>query len=204
MNHPSLKSLMMAGVLLGGLVGSVAAQENLPFGPSNYEHDMQLFSPLQMDLDNSTEDQWSGYYFNYDKLFWSYSGERVTVGDPNVVVLAEQIYLQNPQDQGIRPEPYQVRNGLEDVPPKAGFAMGNRYEIGYRDQIRVTVYHQFALLPGPGRLLARRANESVGPDTVSPRIQPRASNLYTIQLSATATMVGEGEKSARPYVHRDL
>jgi hypothetical protein len=99
---------------------------------------------------------------------------------------------------------------LWDEPPLWNLEPTNREgyykdnEIGYRDQIRVTVYHQFALLPGPGRLLARRANESVRPDTVSPRIQPRAGNLYTIQLSATATMVGEGEKSARPYVHRDL
>jgi hypothetical protein len=73
-------------------------------------------------------------------------------------------------------------------------------EIGWRDQIRVTVIHRFALLPGPGRLLARRANESVPSDTISPQIQ-RAQGVYWIPLSATATMVGEGEKSLRPYVH---
>lgn len=107
------------------------------------------------------------------------------------------------------------RNGqtsidLWDEPPlwnlepatREGYYKSN--EIGYRDQIRVTVYHQFALLPGPGRLLARRANESVRTDTLSPRIQSRGNSLYTIQLSATATMIGEGEKSVRPYVHREL
>jgi hypothetical protein len=134
MNHPSYKLLMMAGLLVGAVTAPGAAQENLPFGPSNYQHDLQAFAPLELDLDNSREDQWSGYFFNYNKLYWSYTGERVTVGDPNVVVFAEEIYLQNPFDEGERPDPYLVRNGLTDVPPNAGFSFGDRYELGYRDQ----------------------------------------------------------------------
>jgi hypothetical protein len=134
MNHPSFHSLKIAGLLLGAFVSSVAAQVNLPFGPSNYEHDLQMFAPLELDLDNSREDQWSGYFVNYNKLFWSYTGERVTVGDPNVVVFAEEVYLANPFDEGIRPDAPQIRNGLTDVPPHAGFAFGDRYELGYRDQ----------------------------------------------------------------------
>ncbi len=73
------------------------------------------------------------------------------------------------------------------------------YEIGWRDQVRITVTHQFALLPGPGRLLARRANESVYSDRISPQIREQNS-VYSIPLSATATVVPEGEKSVRPYV----
>jgi hypothetical protein len=72
-------------------------------------------------------------------------------------------------------------------------------EIGWRDQIQATVTHDFALLPGPGRLLARRANESVYSDRVHSRIS--ASDVYTIPLTATATMVGEGEKSVRPFAY---
>ncbi|HEX5103507.1 MAG TPA: hypothetical protein VFV87_06830 [Pirellulaceae bacterium] len=75
-------------------------------------------------------------------------------------------------------------------------------EIGWRDQIRVTVTHKFALLPGPGRLLARRANESRYPDRISPQVLQQAG-VYYVPLSATATMVGEGEKSVRPYVYVD-
>ena len=75
------------------------------------------------------------------------------------------------------------------------------YEIGWRDQVRITVTHQFALLPGPGRLLARRANESVTPDRISPQILQQNS-VYYIPLSATATVVPEGEKSVRPYVQQ--
>jgi putative beta barrel porin BBP7 len=46
---------------------------------------------------------------------------------------AEIIYRDNPQDQGDPPPPYLVQNELTSVAPKAGFAMGDRYEIGYRD-----------------------------------------------------------------------
>ena len=75
------------------------------------------------------------------------------------------------------------------------------YEIGWRDQVRITVTHQFALLPGPGRLLSRRANESVTPDRISPQIRQQNS-VYYIPLSATATVVPEGEKSVRPNVQQ--
>lgn len=74
-------------------------------------------------------------------------------------------------------------------------------EIGWRDQIRVTVTHNFALLPGPGRLLARTANQSFYRDTVSSQIRKAPNGVYWIPLSATATMVGDGEKSVRPYVY---
>jgi hypothetical protein len=74
-------------------------------------------------------------------------------------------------------------------------------EIGWRDQVRITVTHNFALLPGPGRLLARRANEQRYPDRVSPRIREQAGVHY-IPLRATATLVPEGEKSVIPYVQQ--
>ncbi len=109
----------------------------MPIGPSNYDHDLQLFAPLELDLDNSLEDQYSGYFFEYNKLFWSYRGERVVVGNPDVVEFAEVIYRVNPQDEldvlNPPPGPHQIRNTLNDVPPKAGFAFGNRYDVGYQD-----------------------------------------------------------------------
>lgn len=129
--------LATCAMVLSALAGGAWGQENLPFGPSNYEHDFQLFAPLELDLDNSQEDQYSGYFFDYQKLFWSYSGERVTVGDNRVVQLAEIIFYENPQDivdpDDPVPQPYLIENGLKDVPPDAGFAFGNRYELGYRD-----------------------------------------------------------------------
>jgi hypothetical protein len=74
-------------------------------------------------------------------------------------------------------------------------------EIGWRDQVRITVTHQFALLPGPGRLLAKRASESVYADRISPQILQQNS-VYYLPISATATVVPEGEKSVRPYVQQ--
>lgn len=125
------------------VIGQARAQENLPMGPSNYEQDLQLFAPFDLDLDNMVDDQWSGYHFEYNKLFWAYTGERQMIGSPNVSVtvdgiqvngqFAEIIYRDNPQDEGDPPGPYVVTNTLTDVAPNAGFAMGNRYQVGYRD-----------------------------------------------------------------------
>src|SRR5688572_11923508 len=134
MKHQLIHLLTTAGLAVITFAGNARGQVNLPFGPSNYEHDFQLFEPLQLDLDNMPVDHPSGYSFEYNKLFWSYSGERVTVGSPNVVQFAEIIYPDNFQDQGDAPPPHQIFNTLEDVPPKAGFAAGNRYELGYRDK----------------------------------------------------------------------
>src|SRR5262245_56859108 len=76
--------LLATTLILAATSGSLRAQENLPMGPSNYEHDFQLFAPFDLDLDNMSDPQWSGYFFEYNKLFWSYSGVRVTIGSPDV------------------------------------------------------------------------------------------------------------------------
>ncbi len=155
--------LFATAAVLGALIGGARAQENLPFGPENYEEDLQMFSPFTLDLDNMSDKQTSGYFFNYNKLFWSYNGERVTVGSNNVTdtlwfrqtqngqvvqhdvsggEFAEVIYevntnLGNPDLVNPNvpvPLPYIIHNTLNNVPPKAGFAFGNRYELGYHDQ----------------------------------------------------------------------
>jgi hypothetical protein len=66
-------------------------------------------------------------------------------------------------------------------------------ELGWRDEITVKVTHNFALLPGPGRLLAKSgsAGNRIG----------QISNVYFVPLSASATMVPEGDKSIAPYVY---
>jgi hypothetical protein len=68
-------------------------------------------------------------------------------------------------------------------------------EIGWRDPITVTVTHNLALLPGPGRLLAafsssgQKGSNGVYNDT------------YTYQLSAAATIGNEGERPVVSYVY---
>lgn len=73
-------------------------------------------------------------------------------------------------------------------------------EIGWQDQILVTVTHDFALLPGPGRLLAKRV---IAPgrtsDEVTDRIRQEGS-LFVYPLSATVRLSNEGKKPALPYV----
>src|SRR5262245_55771221 len=157
MMRQSVTVLLAAIAVVFATVGQARSQENLPFGPENYEQDFQMFSPFTLDLDNMVDKQISSYFFNYDRLFWSYSGERTTVGSDNVsetitwfngvqnqVItatdgqFAEIIYRVNPQDfvnaNNPVPPPYVVHNTLNNVPPKAGFAFGNRYELGYHDQ----------------------------------------------------------------------
>ena len=72
-------------------------------------------------------------------------------------------------------------------------------ELGWQDQITVTVKHKLALLPGPGRLLASQAIGPDGqPDRVSEVIQ-RDEGVYKIELEASATIGNEGQKSVIPY-----
>jgi len=67
--------------------------------------------------------------------------------------------------------------------------------VGWRDQITVTVKHEYALLPGPARLLAKQLYP--GNETAS-RIHQNGP-YYAISISATATLGNEGEKSSWPH-----
>lgn len=76
-------------------------------------------------------------------------------------------------------------------------------EVGWQDAVTVHVYHRFALLPGPGRMLARllvpRPNV---PSDVYERVSRDAGNysepVYTVTIPASATLPNEGMKSVRP------
>jgi hypothetical protein len=72
-------------------------------------------------------------------------------------------------------------------------------EIGWQDQIIVTVTHDFALLPGPGRLLARRT--TTADDRTAARIR-RSGSAFVYPLSASARLGNEGQKPSLPYVQR--
>lgn len=72
-------------------------------------------------------------------------------------------------------------------------------ELGWQDPVTVTVRHNLALLPGPGRLLAKPVVKPDGsPDTVSESIE-KVGNVYVYPLEAKATLGIEGEKSVIPY-----
>ena len=120
------------GLLAAVLATNARAQVDLPFGPENYDCDLQLFAPVQIDLNDEPYHDDHGFYFKYDKVLWSYSGEKVLIGDPTEVVISEKIYVQNPDDLGTITQPYQIVNGIDDAYPDAGFAGGNRFELGYK------------------------------------------------------------------------
>lgn len=84
-------------------------------------------------------------------------------------------------------------------------------ELGWQDQITVTVTHHFALLPGPGRLLARRADarpgwevdesysDGSGRDSIARQIGTRG-RTYTYSITSTARLVNEGHIPTKRYV----
>ena len=153
-------ALLATIAFVSALVGGASAQENIPFGPENYEQDFQIFAPYSLDLDNMADKQISSYFFHYDKLLQNYTGERTTIGSGHVSEtiqwfngqttstitatdgeFAEIIYRVNPAAAGIGdiatnpvPPPNVIHNSLTNVAPRANFALGNRYELGYHDQ----------------------------------------------------------------------
>lgn len=86
-------------------------------------------------------------------------------------------------------------------------------EVGWQDQVVVTVQHDFALLPGPARLLARRPDASPGTspeqsyagghegDTIARNVR-RHEGVYVYSLKSTARLNNEGEKPLLAYVQR--
>lgn len=107
----------------------------------------------------------------------------------------------------------QIWHRVGDEPPLLDFTP--RYdeyapgEWGWQDQLIVNVTHQFALLPGPGRILARGSRAPIGSDSgtfpgddeVARRIRSRGG-VHMYQLTATARAHNEGEKPAFEYVQR--
>jgi len=75
-------------------------------------------------------------------------------------------------------------------------------ELGWQDPITVKVKHQLALLPGPGRLLARTVRHSGGSRYRPAQTIGRLGKVYVYPLEASATMGNEGEKSVISYEYR--
>ena len=112
-------------LLLAVLAARATAQINLPFGPENYSHDFQLFAPVEIDLDNEPMIDDYGYLVNYSKLAWSFSGEHVTIGDPDVTVLRGTHLLRR-----IRDDIGTAAAALPDSERPAERASGCRLRLG--------------------------------------------------------------------------
>ena len=81
-------------------------------------------------------------------------------------------------------------------------------QVGWEDPVTVSVYHNFALLPGPGRFLSKQLSGSGVPDLVSRHLHDLQQatpgvfqkGLYVVPLQAHATLQVEGLKSVIPHV----
>ena len=128
-----------------------------------YDAEFSYFEPLNGfdDVITATGD---GFYFNYDRLYWSAHSERVSVGSPTAIVRHFETYgpgadngvIIDQNGDGIQDSPIPVTvnpitrpilsNGLQQVFPRARFEMGNRFEFGSRndgDEWSITINSPF-------------------------------------------------------------
>ncbi|MEM8866548.1 MAG: BBP7 family outer membrane beta-barrel protein [Planctomycetota bacterium] len=152
---PSLRSTLAALLAIGVVFAAAASSSHAQYR-NDFEtgipdvSDYQWFEQVDLDLDRRPVRDSSGYFFNYSKMVLAVTGERTTVGDPNVVVPAEVVFpANNPQAEaevagslgfldanGLVPQPppgFFVENDIKNAPPRAEFGYGDRYELGYVD-----------------------------------------------------------------------
>ena len=117
--------------LIGFLLNSASAQY-LPDALSDHyvDSDLEFFRPVDFDFENHPMKKQCGYFFNYEKLSWAFTGDRVVIGDPNESVQSEIIYQQTGSSEGTAPPTYTINNSVQDAPPSTDFGWGNRYEFG--------------------------------------------------------------------------
>ncbi len=150
-------SLRLAAWMVVGALGALnpavglAQYDDEGCGPFCEAYDYQFFEPVDLDLNCQPVRYDCGWTFSYDKLYWSLTGERTTVGDPTVDVISEVIFPgNNPTAENAAqaipnfllpdgtvpqaPAGYTVINGIRNAPPQAEFGWGDRYEMGYRGQ----------------------------------------------------------------------
>ncbi|MEK6247675.1 MAG: pilus assembly protein [Planctomycetales bacterium] len=72
-------------------------------------------------------------------------------------------------------------------------------QVDWQDVVSVTVEHNFALIPGPGRMLARFVASEDGNDRISESIDHSDQGHYVWPLKATASATIEAERSVLRY-----
>ncbi|WP_442485440.1 BBP7 family outer membrane beta-barrel protein [Aeoliella sp. SH292] len=134
MSASSLKATYLALLVMAGFASTVRAQlddPNSPFyGPSN---DMRFFEPVDLDIDGRDSIPRTGFFFQYNKLAWATTGERVEIGDKDTIQRWFQIYDGVPTDPttGNPIVPPIIPNSIKNAVPRANWSMGDRYEFGF-------------------------------------------------------------------------
>jgi hypothetical protein len=105
-------------------------------------HDQQWFAPVDFDFDCTPIERECGYFFNYSKLSWATTGERLPIGTGGtddgslapfrafLTGFADSI-VNNPVLVPVITVPPQLLGGIDSGPPRVNFGWGDRYEVGY-------------------------------------------------------------------------
>jgi hypothetical protein len=126
--------LLMTTVVLVG-IGSARAQDWTPFGPSNVRYDLDLFAPPDLSAYADWPRPNEGFFFQYDRLYWSISGPRRTPIGQGGTALG---FFNGPpqfdptaQNPSLIVTPYASTADTGFI--KADQVWGNRYELGFME-----------------------------------------------------------------------
>ncbi len=72
-------------------------------------------------------------------------------------------------------------------------------EIGWHDQVEVRVEHNFAMLPGPGGLIALLPRAEGGGQGTLRQGYLKIGDAYAVPITATVRLQNEGQKALLPY-----
>ena len=73
-----MRTWLVAGLLLS--TTSTAARGQVNEWVDTPAHDLQFFSPADLDFENQPLRRADGFIFRYDKLSWAFTGERNVIG----------------------------------------------------------------------------------------------------------------------------
>jgi hypothetical protein len=108
----------------------------------NCYHEQQWFAPVDFDFDCTPIERECGWFFSFDKLSWATTGERTPVGtggtDEATLGPFRNFLTGHFGDVGdpslltrLSILPPALLGGIDSGPPRAAFAWGERYELGY-------------------------------------------------------------------------
>jgi len=136
------------------------------------------------------------------KISYAYWNTRVRIG------FLDQDSLEGPT---YNPRVLRIVDGMASVDEEGEWIRDwIEHEVGWQDPLVLTVQHDFALLPGPGRFLAKYIVRGDGQtDRVASRVELKAATrsgvpyqtpVYTTSITASATLTTEGLKPLLSYV----
>lgn len=134
MSASSIKHTCLALCVAAAFASAAKAQLDDPCSPFyGCSNDLRFFEPVDLDLDCRGCCEPCGFFFDYDKIFWTASGEVVEIGDPDTVQQQFRVWSAIPLDpvSGQPIAPPLLTNSIQDTVPDAFFSGGDRYEFGY-------------------------------------------------------------------------